>query len=506
MRNDQRWVLTSARAMTWCAIGYGAYAVVTAQNRVESSTPQSEEYLVLGDATRGAGEPMIAVDPTDPRHMIIVAMANLHMIGETPPVEPQQAATPIRGRLAGESLPGSTLRRYHVTADSTVTMVAVTHDRGRTWKVRELPVRDATRNRCPDAFAAVGPDGTFYAGCEPRETAGEFYGSSSVVVSTDKGETWGKPVEVVSSYTPERFAPDLKPIFAAASPWDRPWIKVDQFTNIVYGAATGGNTGDPPRTQGYVTASLDRGASFGTIYAFDSKEYPESGRGDLAAGHGVLAVIYPASSVPASENATCPCLVFGISRNHGKSFEHRALPSDFLVQQGGGPGGGSGLKLAVDPTNAGRFALMRSVARNTRLEVSITADYGKTWSTFAPAGQTPNATLTKPWIDYSRKGVLALMWRAVYPDRSCDIFSAASHDGGKVFTGPVKVSHASSPAPSRERGGGLFGDDIQNLVADDDYVHMVWGDSRAGFQGVWYSRLPISAYSSVAPTSAPIGK
>jgi hypothetical protein len=34
--------------------------------------PVSEEYLLLGDSTRGAGEPMVAVDPTDPRHIIAV--------------------------------------------------------------------------------------------------------------------------------------------------------------------------------------------------------------------------------------------------------------------------------------------------------------------------------------------------------------------------------------------------------------------------------------------------
>ncbi len=34
---------------------------------------KSVEYLLLGDATRGAGEPMLAVDPTNPKN--IVAMA-----------------------------------------------------------------------------------------------------------------------------------------------------------------------------------------------------------------------------------------------------------------------------------------------------------------------------------------------------------------------------------------------------------------------------------------------
>jgi hypothetical protein len=40
----------------------------------------------------------------------------------------------------------------------------------------------------------------------------------------------------------------------------------------------------------------------------------------------------------------------------------------------------------------------------------------------------------------------------------------------------------------------MFGDDLKNLAIDDENVHMVWADSRAGFQGVWYGRMPLSGY------------
>jgi hypothetical protein len=47
--------------------------------------------------------------------------------------------------------------------------------------------------------------------------------------------------------------------------------------------------GNPPgqyRTQGYITASTNKGKSFGTIYSWDSKEYPQLGRGHMTAGPG----------------------------------------------------------------------------------------------------------------------------------------------------------------------------------------------------------------------------
>jgi hypothetical protein len=132
--------------------------------------------------------------------------------------------------------------------------------------------------------------------------------------------------------------------------------------------------------------------------------------------------------------------------------------------------------------------------------VAVSEDYGQTLSGFVPAGQTPNAvSLTKPWLEYSRKGMLGLVWRAVYADRTYDIWSSLSQDGGKSFSAPLRVSHAVSPANSPLRNAGLFGDDIQNLVMDDQNVHMVWGDSRAGFLGVWYGRVPISAYNAARP-------
>ncbi|HVA64391.1 MAG TPA: hypothetical protein VNF74_11750, partial [Terriglobales bacterium] len=42
------------------------------------AAPRAEEYLLLGNATRGSGEPMLAVDPTNPRNVIVVGMGSLH--------------------------------------------------------------------------------------------------------------------------------------------------------------------------------------------------------------------------------------------------------------------------------------------------------------------------------------------------------------------------------------------------------------------------------------------
>ena len=453
------------------------WAVASVAARAQQAAPASDEYLLLGDATRGAGEPMIAVDPTNANHIVAVAMGNMQ-------------------RLGGEAARGNMTDAFHAVAGSTITWLAVTHDGGVTWKVGELPIRTGKFTRCPDSFVSVTADGTFLAGCEPRETTGDFFGTSALVVSTDKGDNWSKPVDLISSYGAARFAAGLKPRIGGNSPWDRPFLYIDDSNGVIYGQAGGGETDidtEPGRfrTQGYITASTDRGKSFGTIYAWDSKEYPQMGRGRMTAGPGVAAVAYVARAVPAGEGADCPCVVFGLTRDRGKTFAYRRL-KDIAAGGRGGRGSGGVAGLAADPSKAGRFAIMTGTPGEFR--VAMSDDYGQTWSGFVTAAQTANAvSLTKPWLEYSRKGVLGLMWRAVYADRTYDIWSSISRDGGRQFSPPLRVSHAVSPG-STPRNAGLFGDDIQNLAIDDRYVHMVWGDSRAGFQGVWYGRVPVSAY------------
>src|SRR6266567_560300 len=213
------------RVVGVCVIGVLAGIAVHAQK-----PPASDEYLLMGDATRGGGEPMIAVDPTNPKNIVAVAMGNLQ-------------------RLGGEAATGNMTDAFHAVADSTITWLAVTHDGGNSWKVGELPIRTGKFTRCPDSFVAVTADGTFLAGCEPRETTGDFYGTSAHVISNDKGDTWSKPVDLISSYGAKKFAPGLKPRIGGNSPWDRPFLYIDDSTGVIYAQAGGGETDSRERNR-----------------------------------------------------------------------------------------------------------------------------------------------------------------------------------------------------------------------------------------------------------------
>ena len=474
-----------------------------AQRGASAALPsyKSEEYLLLGDAYRGAGEPMIAVDPVDPKNIIAVAMGNLQ----------QPEGKPV--------MSNGTDAFHHITK-STITWLAVSHDGGLKWDISELPIISGKLTRCPDSFADVMKDGTFIAGCEPRETTTsdpDFFGMSALMISRDHGKTWGPVVQLISDYQLNRFAPGLRPVsggfpkgapnrVASNSPWDRPFTFIDDSNGVIYAQAGGGQaytdaTEKERRSQSYVTASTDGGKTFGTVYSWDSPQYPQVSRGSgMAAAGGAVVVNYGASNVPASENATCPCQVWGISKDHGKTFTYHVLkhlpaaPAGG-ARGGGGPGGGpsSGGPLAADQTKPGRFAMLLS--QGAKYSVTVTEDFGQTWSPIVTAATLPDATsFTKSGFDFSRDGVLGLMWRAVYADGSYDIWAVTSRDAGKTFSKPLRVSHAKSPARDPYRNGGLFGDDIQDLSMDKVNMHLVWGDSRAGFQGVWYGRVKLSDF------------
>lgn len=97
---------------------------------------------------------------------------------------------------------------------------------------------------------------------------------------------------------------------------------------------------------------------------------------------------------------------------------------------------------------------------------------------------------------YSPKGELAVMWLAVNPDQTYTCWSAASRDGGSTFSKSIRVSRSASPARARirNRGNNRDGDDLSSLAADNDFVHIVWADGRAGFLVAWYARIPLASY------------
>lgn len=491
----------------------------------------SEEYLLLGSPNRGAGEPWVFVNPKNPKNILVVAMATLNRLptGE-PPILPR--GTPAATALRIKELS---------TPDGSRTDIAITHDGGNTWSFSEDNFRKIySKNRCSDSYAGATPDGTLYVGClaylnrgaadyaqgyAPNGEAHFYHGGSAIEWSKDDGRTWSQPVWVHPALSPSLYAPTVKPVFEQASPWDRPVFVADASTGTIYVSGSGpawtvdqttvqrpkedpalpskGYEGYPPasvtRNRTFVRASRDDGRTWGTIYPFDSDEYPGrvGGVGGFSAAHGHLVAAYTADRVPASVGAQCPCTVLGISEDEGKTFRYEVVPplppAAAAAPQAPGPGPRGGVMVAADPTKAGRYVVARVAGK--QIWITVTQDNGSSWLPSMIAAQLPaDATaFGHRAMKFSPTGDMGLIWKAMYPDKSFDVWSATSRDRERTFK-TVRVSHAISSPYLLDRGNFMFGDDLSSMDIDANYLYAVWGDNRSGFEATWFGRVPLSAY------------
>src|SRR5436190_17697997 len=248
---------------SWSAVVFGVTTLSAAVLLSQTASPpqseefKSDEYLILGSPNRGAGEPMVFVNPKDSNNIIVVAMATLNRLptGETPlprgrgaaggPTAPGTAGAPPAADPARTALRIKELS----TPDGSRTDIAVTNDGGKTWQFSEDNFRKMfSKNRCSDSFAGAGPDGTLYLGClaylnrgsadydqgyaPMNSEAKNMHGGSAIAWSMDKGKTWSYPKWVHPAKSPQLYAPNLHPVFEQASPWDRPFFAADASTAV----------------------------------------------------------------------------------------------------------------------------------------------------------------------------------------------------------------------------------------------------------------------------------
>ena len=376
--------------------------------------------------------------------------------------------------------------------------IATSGNRGETWRVRFINPADPDPSNpvsCSDPIAASGAGGAMYVGAEWGTLGGSL--NTFVSGSTDGGDTWGP-----SAYaTGDRdIAKNLEEAPSTGIS-DRPWLTADPQTDTVYATLAD----FVPRLRRWITASHDGGKSFGPPRAIAPNTAPEFTSGDYipSAANGVLAASYPTYGV----DPDCLCRnVFETSRDDGATWTRRAAPIPAQWT-------------AADPSHPGRFAIMsggmdvtdwQSFNQNELL-VSVTSDYGKTWSAPVAIGQDPPNPRYMPWIAYGPTGALGVSYRTKYganpcvpddcPETSYDMWAAISRDGGFHFDSPVRISHADSAPQLTGPGSGFAaGDDFGTVALDDKYLYVAWGDMRdvpdssaSGAQrSVFFGRVPIS--------------
>jgi hypothetical protein len=382
-------------------------------------------------------------------------------------------------------------------------------ERGKTWQPGFLPFTQqinpipppagppVTYAECEDGSDVFGPDGTLYAagdttiGFNPATL--QIPGDDPFARSTDGGKTWtqlpypigsqGYGLDFEFGGTGFNFVPGSgHPV----DTYDRPFLAVDQSNGTVYVSSQ--NILNHER---FVTASTTKGASWGPIYAVDSTTYPQGGHSgsNIAVQNGVLAVSYAAA--PAAGGCTATCLVFETSTDSGATWTRNIVP---LAANAQNP---ARAFLAADPTGKGRFALQVFDSTGTVNQIYTTRDFGATWQGPTNITEPGGNVHFKPWLSFGPSGQLALVWRTWegtpnQPTTPYDVFVAVGRVKGAnsaVFTSPIELG---SPAAPYGTGGG--GDDLSQVQVDNQYVHVVWGDSRSRLTQVEYARIPLTAF------------
>ncbi|HEU4470747.1 MAG TPA: hypothetical protein VFR58_06680 [Flavisolibacter sp.] len=136
--------------------------------------------------------------------------------------------------------------------------------------------------------------------------------------------------------------------------------------------------------------------------------------------------------------------------------------------------------------------------------LSYSADKGEEWSkALIEAPSAKDRSRLTPQVAVNKNGVVAVAWMDKREDTTGNSFApyiAASIDGGKTFSKPVRVADAPSRpkydqmGPTGRRwptGGDYFG---LTAVADGSF-HLLWPDARGGSFELWSAAISVASPS-----------
>jgi photosystem II stability/assembly factor-like uncharacterized protein len=423
--------------------------------------PATFEAQLTFDQHYAEGEPSIAVNPTNPKNIIVTFLANTGF-----------------GTYGLQNGQPPTVRDYKQTIQGCD--YVVTSDGGRTWTRKGLPITnfemDPTRPQCSDTLVLFDRHGVAYvigsAFQFPTFATGQ--GDFRVISSRDGGRTWTKP----SVVSPTLLSPgsDVRKWQGARFYDDREFMALDESTHTLYVNGTQGRA-DAHGSVGdmeYLTASDDGGKTWR-----DALAVGVASPSPLAAAFGTVAFTSPA---PTGAKRACTCFDFIVSTDHARSVVRRPSP----VPASSTPTGLlSSAVTAADPTHAAHFAVLTSDSAGHVL-VYRTADAGRSWA--APVSfAVADRGVSKAWMEYSRSGVLGIGWRATQSDGSYGFYGAASYDGGTTFS-VKRISRADSPPNDRIW---VAGDDTSAMTIANGRLYATWGDWRGGSLQTWWGGFPL---------------
>lgn len=462
---------------------------------------------------RRFGAPHVAVNPTNPDNIIVLASMNLGYTRECVALGAGGPCEMVSASLFG--LPViSQARGMFETPGFADIGVFVSMDRGKSWKTVDVahltPPGHPEISSKGEGPVTVTADGTFYIGFNAINwgSTNNFFpnGGVGAIKSTDGGLTW-----TWGGLT--------------QTPADWPYGEMDISTGTFYmisglpfSTLGARSTGQPTAKEGTVgdrwVASSRDGVKWtkpAPLGGPDGTKHLPGSHSAMSAANGIMATMFQADRRGCEVfTKTTPtgntCVVFQTSTDAGANWSRNRLPipANFV------PAGMTGLMFAADPAIKGHFTVALQNQAGTQFMLLQTFDSGKTWG--APITVTDDATKThfSPWVTYSPNGQFGLMWRTYERDSAkpqarppflpYSVWAVVSTDGGKTFSKPLKVSKANSPAPPNDPKDAFsfLGDHGPSGMALDGKgrAYVVWADWTSGERAITLAAVDIEAFKN----------
>lgn len=415
-------------------------------------------------------EPVIAVNPRDPRHLVAAAIV-------------------IRDPKSD---------RFN---DTWTVQVLVSTDGGASWTRRELPRLEGTFSA--DPWLAWADDGTLYLSCIAQLPGVDGRGPIGAWLyrSADGGHTWSEPEPVPFAHGRHADHPVLRAVpgggvhvFATGDAPDMPRAQAETYR---------GPVPHHRRLAGSHSAS-DRGA-LEPIPGYRPETDGHMGSG-VAFGRGRFVLSY--SNLRSLHPST---LWAAWSSDSGRSYQRVVIteehvPLAFTMMALGRPEGSAPGRVYTVWT--------RSFER-PHVMIGYSDDYGATWSAPRRVHADSSAALRiAPTVAVSNTGAVAVVWveSRLHEGLSADslraflqqeeavhcwnVYAAVSRDGAQTFSSPIRLTPettCSNAAGNGEAGRRWrWGGDYIGVAWDQENAfYAIWADGRTGVYQVWTAMVEV---------------
>lgn len=402
------------------------------------------------------GEPFLAVNPDNPRHLVVAWMSWIDLA-----------------------------HRFQIKT-------RVSFDGGGQWSPPVVWPHTVPGYSSADPCLAFGPNGRVYGACiDFTGTAPPVSGGIYCFSSTDGGLSWSAPTEVIST----QYDGNQWPI-------DRPWIAVDRsngtYSGRVYLTSFTLNRNSPP-FRPYLSISDNQGQSFQRRY-LDSTGWLAGNLNPLplaspsVASDGDFYATFPSWEL--SQNLY-PVLVLAKSTNGGLGFSYGVADTlgDNAAVSAYQDAKKAGL-LLTNPANPNHLALVNPRAFLGDLDIYFweSMDGGLSWSSGLRVNDDPpanNRMQDLVWGDFDEDGDLVITWRDRRNSQdssfasASEIWAAVRPQGSPGFSPNFALTGQSVPYDSILAQAG---NDFMCVRLIKDTLHAVWGDTRNGKLNIWYQR------------------